>query len=141
MFSSGTRGGHPALPVPENPKAKHLTSDKFLFKAGSWGSHSVFGGPATQVPENPKIEHPTPKVTSAVLTQFWLTDHETSARRRLPPKFSQSSEPKDTHFVSGEVFSNYQQLCHVRVVEMDVSRVYRQCGRPSTSKQKYGQYD
>ena len=69
---------------------------------GSWGSHSVFGSPAMQVPENPKAEHPTPKNASTVLA--YLLTHlamKTPARRRLPPKSPQSSQPKDTHFVSG----------------------------------------
>ena len=37
MHSGGNRGGHlvfgnPALPIPENPKAKHPTSDEFCTK-------------------------------------------------------------------------------------------------------------
>ena len=68
---SGTGGGHlvfgnPALPIPENPKAKHPTPDKIKVqkkhpsRLGQRGSHLVFGSPPTQVPENPKAEHPTP---------------------------------------------------------------------------------
>ena len=69
------------------------------------GSHLVFGNPASQVPENPKAEHPTPKSRASFLWSFnSVLAHLTMkkpARRRLPPKISKSSEPKDTHFVSG----------------------------------------
>ena len=115
VHSSGNIGGHlvfgnPALPIPENPKARHPTSVKFCTNLDdyipieTWGSHSVFGSPATQVPENPKAEHPTPKDASADLANL-LTylDTRKPARRRLPPKFSYPRQPKDTHFVSGEL--------------------------------------
>ena len=67
--------GNPALPIPENPKARHPTPMKIVnnfwlkekepLSIGAWGSHSVFGSPATQVSENPKAEHPTPQKTRA----------------------------------------------------------------------------
>ena len=86
---------------PSTPSNTHLSPK------GYKGGHLVFGSPATQIPVNPKARHST-SVTilsqmnkpsfDAVLTHLIF---EKPARRRLPPEFSKSSAPKDTHFVSG----------------------------------------
>ena len=71
-----------------------------------------------QIPVNPKARHPTPVIIlsqmneprfDAVLTHLVF---EKPARRRLPPEFSKSSAPKDTHFVSGVTLSAkyYRQI-------------------------------
>ena len=85
--------------------------------------HVVFGNPATKIPVNPKARYPTPVIISsqmnepsfnAVLTHLVF---EKPARRRLPPTFSKSSAPKDTHFVSGVTLSAnyYRQITSGKV--------------------------
>ena len=85
---------------------------------GYKGSHLVFGSPVTQIPVNPKARHPIPVIISSqmngprfgtVLTHLII---ERPARQRLPPEFSISSAPKDTHFVLGVTLSAkyYRQI-------------------------------
>ena len=78
---------NPALPIPENSKAKHPTlilNPDFKEKThtdGSGGSHSVFGSPALPIPENPKAEHPTPVSRASfyvILTLLGSLDHEST---------------------------------------------------------------
>ena len=97
---------------PSTPPSTHLSLK------GYKGDHLVFGSPATQILVNPKARHPTPVIIlsqmkelsfGAVLTHLII---EKLARRRLPPEFSKSSAPKDTHFVSGVTLSAkyYRQI-------------------------------
>ena len=103
------------------------------------GCHLVYGSPTTQIPVNHKARHPTPVIIlsqmneprfGAVLTHLII---EKPAQRRLPPEFSKSSAPKDTHFVSWVTLSAkyYKKIASEKSKNQMVQVVYPAEGLPN----------
>ena len=89
---------NPALPIPENSKAKHPTSIlnhnlKKTHVDGSGGSHSVFGSPALPIPENPKAEHPTPVSWTTFYMILMLREEEDKTIKVINPAESLPNRP------------------------------------------------